>query len=188
MFRTGAKIYLSKRIFWGYGHFKSYLTVLTFNPFKPKSGLIDFTLSNTRQFYSWKGDPLAVKGFKTISVNHFKPKSDFIDFTLSNARRFFSSKGDPLGVKGLNYIITHTCNFPWTFCIIFLTQPILIFTLLVNLSKRWILSLTTKITSDHTLTGLTPSSVMYRANAGREEMSPGVDLQSLSSVTHSGCP
>ena len=40
----------------------------------------------------------------------------------------------------------------------------------------------------HTLTGLTPSSVMYRAIAGREEMSPGVALQSLSNVTHSGCP
>ena len=33
-----------------------------FNPFKPKSALIDFTLSNARRFYSSKGDPLGVKG------------------------------------------------------------------------------------------------------------------------------
>ena len=32
------------------------------NPFTPKSDLIDFTLSNTRQFYSSKGDPLGVRG------------------------------------------------------------------------------------------------------------------------------
>ena len=31
-------------------------------PFKPKSDLIDFTLSNARRFYSSKGDPLGVKG------------------------------------------------------------------------------------------------------------------------------
>ena len=60
-----------------------------------------FTLSNARRFYSSKGDPLGVKGLKTISLNPFKPKRDLIDFTLSNARRYNSSKGDPLGVKGL---------------------------------------------------------------------------------------
>ena len=37
-------------------------TPRVFNPFKPKSDLIDFTLSNTRRFYSSKGDPLGVKG------------------------------------------------------------------------------------------------------------------------------
>ena len=58
-----------------------------FNPFKPKSTLIDFTLSNARQFYSSKGDPLGVKGFKkTYLLNPFKPKSAQKDFTLSNAR------------------------------------------------------------------------------------------------------
>ena len=47
------------------------------DPFKPKSDLIDFTLSNARQFHSSKGDPLGVKGLKkTISFNPFKPKSD----------------------------------------------------------------------------------------------------------------
>ena len=35
-----------------------------FNPFTPKSDLIDFTLSNARRFYSSKGDPLGVKGLK----------------------------------------------------------------------------------------------------------------------------
>ena len=34
------------------------------NPFTPRSDLIDFTLSNARQFYSSKGDPLGVKGLK----------------------------------------------------------------------------------------------------------------------------
>ena len=31
----------------------------------PKSDLIDFTLSNARQFYLSKGDPLGVKGLDT---------------------------------------------------------------------------------------------------------------------------
>ena len=35
-----------------------------FNPFTPKSDLIDLTLSNARRFYSSKGDPLGVKGLK----------------------------------------------------------------------------------------------------------------------------
>ena len=35
-----------------------------FNPFTPKSDLIDFTLSNARRFYLSKGDPLGVKGLK----------------------------------------------------------------------------------------------------------------------------
>ena len=74
---------------------------ISFNPFTPKSDLIDFTLSNARRFYSSKGDSLGVKGLKTISLNPFTPKSDLIDFTLSNVRRLYSSKGDPLGVKWL---------------------------------------------------------------------------------------
>ena len=37
---------------------------VSLNPFIPKSDLIDFTLSNTRRFYSSKGDPLGVKGLK----------------------------------------------------------------------------------------------------------------------------
>ena len=37
---------------------------LTFNPFNPKSDLIDFTLSSTRQFYLSKGDHLGVKGLR----------------------------------------------------------------------------------------------------------------------------
>ena len=57
-----------------------------FYSFTPKSDLIDFTLSNARQFYSSKGDPLGVKGQKTISLNPLTPKSDLIDFTVSNER------------------------------------------------------------------------------------------------------
>ena len=34
--------------------------------FTPKSGLIDFTLSNARRFYSSKGDPLGVKGLTAL--------------------------------------------------------------------------------------------------------------------------
>ena len=64
--------------------------VLSVNPFTPKSDLIDFTLSNARQFYSSKGDPLGVKRLKRLSLNPFTPKSDLIDFTLSNARGFYS--------------------------------------------------------------------------------------------------
>ena len=37
-------------------------TFKLFNPFTPKSDLIDFTLSSARRFYSSKGDPLGVKG------------------------------------------------------------------------------------------------------------------------------
>ena len=37
-------------------------TTLKINHFTPKSDLIDFTLSKTRQFYSSKGDPFRVKG------------------------------------------------------------------------------------------------------------------------------
>ena len=37
-----------------------------FNPFAPKSDLIDLTLSNARRFYSSKGDPLEVKGLKAV--------------------------------------------------------------------------------------------------------------------------
>ena len=38
------------------------------NPFTPKSDLIDFTLSNANRFYSSKGDPLGVKGFKCLVI------------------------------------------------------------------------------------------------------------------------
>ena len=46
---------------------------ISLNPFTPKSDLIDFTLSNGRQFYSSKGDPLGVKrlnlwGFGSLVV------------------------------------------------------------------------------------------------------------------------
>ena len=34
--------------------------------FTPKSGLIDFTLSSTRQFYSSKGEPLGMKGLTAL--------------------------------------------------------------------------------------------------------------------------
>ena len=40
----------------------------TFNPFTHKSDFVDFTLSNARQFYSSKGDPLGVKG-----LNNYLP-------------------------------------------------------------------------------------------------------------------
>ena len=46
------------------------------NPFTPKSDLIDFTLSNARQFYSSKLDPSGVKGLtlKCLSLtdNYYK--------------------------------------------------------------------------------------------------------------------
>ena len=46
------------------------------NPLHPKSDL-DFTLSNARQFYLSKGDPLGLKGLKkTISFNPLRPKSN----------------------------------------------------------------------------------------------------------------
>ena len=41
---------------------KNYLPLI--NPFKPKSDLIDFILSNAKRFYSLKGDPLGEKGLK----------------------------------------------------------------------------------------------------------------------------
>ena len=84
------------------------------NPFTAvgAQALIDFTLSNTRRFYSSMGIPLAVKGLTTS-----KPVSPFnnplttvgaqralIDFTLSNARRFYSSMGNALAVKGLKIV------------------------------------------------------------------------------------
>ena len=46
----------------GFGHTYHDLDT-SFNPFRSKSDLIDFTLSNARQFYSSKG-PLGVKGLK----------------------------------------------------------------------------------------------------------------------------
>ena len=47
-----------------------------------KDPLIDFTLSNARRFYSSKGDPLVVKGLKTIFFNPFTTKTPFKDFTV----------------------------------------------------------------------------------------------------------
>ena len=41
-----------------------------FNPFTPKSDLVDFTLSNARQFYSSKGDRLGVKGLSYFGKDH----------------------------------------------------------------------------------------------------------------------
>ena len=41
------------------------------NPFTPKSDLIDFTLSNARQFYSSKGNPLGVKGLTPERYSEF---------------------------------------------------------------------------------------------------------------------
>ena len=38
--------------------------VWSFNPFTPKSDLIDFILSNARRFYSSKGGPSGVKGLR----------------------------------------------------------------------------------------------------------------------------
>ena len=42
--------------------------ITLFSPFTPKSDFIDFTLSNTRQFYLSKGDPLEVKGLKELHI------------------------------------------------------------------------------------------------------------------------
>ena len=43
------------------------------NPFTPKSDLIDFTLSNARQFYSSKGDLLGVKLLRCLIYGLYKP-------------------------------------------------------------------------------------------------------------------
>ena len=43
--------------------------LLFLNPFTAKDVLINFTLSNTRRFYSSKGNPLAVKGLKNSIKN-----------------------------------------------------------------------------------------------------------------------
>ena len=71
--------------------------------------LIDFTLSNARQFYSSMGNPLGWKELTTWKAKNFVPVNPFppecqitlIDFTLSNARRFYLSMGNPLGWRGL---------------------------------------------------------------------------------------
>ena len=42
-----------------------------FNPFTPKSDLVDFTLSNASRFYSSKGDPLGVKGLTSYLRTKF---------------------------------------------------------------------------------------------------------------------
>ena len=47
----------------------------TFNPFSPKSDLVDFTLSNASRFYSSKGDPLGVKGSKHLCFLPYKLKA-----------------------------------------------------------------------------------------------------------------
>ena len=39
--------------------------IQTYTVFTPNSDLIDFTLSNARQFYLSRGDPLGVKGLKS---------------------------------------------------------------------------------------------------------------------------
>ena len=68
------------------------------NPFTLKSDLKDFTLSNTRQFYLSKGDPLAVKVLKkTISLNPSTPKNDLIDSTLTPDN--FTHQRETLGSK-----------------------------------------------------------------------------------------
>ena len=88
----------------------------------PRVPLIDFTLSNTRRFYSSMGNPTRVKGLTTARFTqklcpHYLltlslPRVPLIDFTLSNARRFYSSMGIPTGVKGLsNYALQTSENF-----------------------------------------------------------------------------
>ena len=42
---------------------------ISLNPFTPKSDFIDFTLSNARQFYLSKGDPLGVKGLTSLLIS-----------------------------------------------------------------------------------------------------------------------
>ena len=44
----------------------------SFNPFTPKSDLIDFTLSNARRFYLSKEDPLGVKGLMHLTPREKK--------------------------------------------------------------------------------------------------------------------
>ena len=55
------------------------LKTISRNPFTPKSDFIDLTLSNARQFYSSKGDPLGVKGLKE---NESHQESSLIVFGL----------------------------------------------------------------------------------------------------------
>ena len=46
------------------------LDMIILSPFKPKSDLTDFTLSNARRFYSSKGDPLGMKGLEIMHCSH----------------------------------------------------------------------------------------------------------------------
>ena len=49
-------------------------TIFSLKPVTPNSDLIDFTLSNARQFYLSKGDPLGVKGLSVIFLCHLQTK------------------------------------------------------------------------------------------------------------------
>ena len=50
--------------------FPSFLTLSL--PQVPKRGLIDFTLSNARRFYSSMGNPLGMKGLKVFIMYDLK--------------------------------------------------------------------------------------------------------------------
>ena len=56
----------------------------SFNPFTPKSDLIDFTLSNARRFYSSKGDPLGVKGLRSYVLKASMIKCQSLSLTNTN--------------------------------------------------------------------------------------------------------
>ena len=87
---------------------KPHLTLSTL--YKCQMALINFTLSNARQFYSSMGNPLGWKGLTTWKAKNYVPVNPFhlmsakwhlLIITLSNARPFYSSTGNPLGWKGL---------------------------------------------------------------------------------------
>ena len=56
----------------------------SFNPFNPKSDLIDFTLFNARRFYSSKGHPFGVNGLSQSCASGHKISFGFTsDWTKS---------------------------------------------------------------------------------------------------------
>ena len=60
--RGGKLDWVASHLRFGEARDKKWKTVNINNHLHPKSALIDFTLSNDRQFYSSKGDTLRVKG------------------------------------------------------------------------------------------------------------------------------
>ena len=67
-----------------------------FITFKPKSDLIDFTLSNARQFYSSKGDLLGVKLLRCLIYGLYKPYNTTV-IKLAKSKQQESSGNNTIG-------------------------------------------------------------------------------------------